>query len=82
MTAVASRRRSKDGETEQLRAELAEARAEVAELRQVLKAVAGLAFGIGVSRAPVGGSVRNVREVCNLYGVSSHAETIQRLFEG
>ncbi len=72
------------GEIEQLRGELAGTRAEIGELRTQLRAVAGLAFGIGVIRAPAGtnASVTTIRGVCQLYGVSGHAEAIAEILTG
>ncbi len=80
--AAATGRKAASGELGQLRGELAEARAEIGELRTQLRAVAGLAFGIGVTRAPAGtnASVTTIRGVCQLYGVSGHAEAIEKLF--
>ena len=77
-----TRRRTATGDDEQLRAELAEARAEIAELRTQLRAVAGLAFGIGIHRAPVSAnhSVRTVADICRLYGISGHTATIEKIF--
>ncbi len=82
MTAIATRRTKASGDVGQLAAELAEARAEIAELREQLRAVAGLAFGIGIHRAPVtaGASVRNVADICRLYGISGHTATIEKIF--
>jgi len=82
MTATTTRRQAASGELGQLRGELAEARAEIDELRQVLRAVAGLAFGIGITRGPAstGGPLRSVADVCRVYGVSGHTATIEKLF--
>jgi hypothetical protein len=73
--AVTTRRKPASDEVEQLRAE-------IDELRQALRAVAGLAFGIGINRAPVsaGGSARTVADVCRMYGISGHTATIEKLF--
>lgn len=82
MAAISTRRKPASGELEQLRAELAEVRAELAEMHEALRAVAGLTFGIGVTRAPVGagGGITTIRGVCGLYGVSGRTETIEKLF--
>lgn len=79
--AVTTRRKPASGDLE-LHNALAEARTEIGELRQALRAVAGLAFGIGVHRAPIGTgeSITTIRGVCQLYGVSGHTATIEKLF--
>jgi hypothetical protein len=82
MAAITTTRRAKASDVEQLLGELAEARAEIAELRAQLRAVAGLALGIGIQRAPVSasGSCRGVADVCRMYGISGHTETIEKIF--
>lgn len=82
MATVTAARRAKASEIEQLRGELAAARTEIEQLRQALRAVAGLAFGIGVNRAPVsaGGSARSVADVCRMYGISGQTAVIEKLF--
>jgi hypothetical protein len=64
-------------------AELEQLRAEVAELRQALRAVAGLAFGIGIRQQPqtqMAAAVTSVEDICRIYGVSGQAHIIKQIF--
>lgn len=69
-------------DTEQLRAELAEARSQIEQLRAELRAVAALAVGIGFRTAPAGfGSIRTVTDLCTASNVSrQYADRIVALF--
>jgi len=80
MSAVTGRR----SETEELRAEVAGLRAENAELWQTLRAVAHLLLGAAVTcqpRSEMAAPARDVRGICQLYGVPHQAPAIQHLFE-
>jgi hypothetical protein len=69
----------------QLRAELAEAKAEIAELRTQLRATAALAAGIGFRTQPastsLGAAATTVKQLCQVNGVHpDHAAAITKLF--
>lgn len=78
MTAVTTRRYSKADDA----AEVEQLRAEIAGLRQALRAVAGLAFGIGLRHQPVNtnGGGGTIADICRIYGISGQADVIKELF--